>query len=91
MILSPDTVLRAPLESLSGPRQINEATPQTLAQAESDCILKAIKEADWVLGGPKGAAKRLGLKRTTLIGKMRKPGLFRSMEAAAWSSRPCLE
>jgi len=91
VILSPDAVLRAPLESLGGPEQINDANPQTLAQAESDCILKAIKQADWVIGGPKGAANRLGLKRTTLIGKMRKLGLSRSMEAAAWSSRPCPE
>jgi transcriptional regulator with GAF, ATPase, and Fis domain len=90
VILSSGTVLRAPLESLSWSEQTNASVPRTLAEAESNYILKAIKEADWVIGGPKGAAKVLGLKRTTLIGKMHKLGLFRSREAAA-SSRFCLE
>lgn len=83
VILSPGTVLRAPLESLSWSEQINVAVPKTLAEAESSFILKAIKESDWVIGGPKGAAKSLGLNRTTLIGKMRRLGLSRSKEATA--------
>ena len=59
----------------------------TLAQAEANCILEAIKETNWVIGGPNGAAKKLGLKRTTLIGKMHKLGLSRSREASL-SQRP---
>ena len=51
-----------------------------LAQAESMHILNAIKEANWVIGGPNGAAKKLGIKRTTLIGKMRRLGLSRPEE-----------
>jgi transcriptional regulator with GAF, ATPase, and Fis domain len=40
-------------------------------------ILRELEEADWVIGGPGGAADRLGLKRTTLITKMKKLGISR--------------
>jgi transcriptional regulator with GAF, ATPase, and Fis domain len=40
-------------------------------------ILRALVTAGWVIGGPHGAAARLGLKRTTLIAKMRKFGISR--------------
>jgi|SRR5450432_1092166 transcriptional regulator with GAF, ATPase, and Fis domain len=83
MILSPGTVLCAPLECLSWSKQFNQSGPSTLVAAEYVHILKALKETNWVVGGPKGAAKKLGLKRTTLIGKMRKLGLARSCEASA--------
>src|SRR5258707_10937715 len=63
--LSPGAVLRAPLESLSWSEQIDSG-PRTMEQAECDHILKALKQTSWVIGGPKGAAERLGLKRTTL-------------------------
>jgi hypothetical protein len=36
-----------------------------------------------VVGGPKGAAANLGLKRTTLICKMQKLGIFRQLSKAA--------
>jgi formate hydrogenlyase transcriptional activator len=49
----------------------------TLREADRDHILKALKETNWLIGGPGGAAARLGLKRTTLIGKMHKLGLSR--------------
>jgi len=77
--LSPGSELRAPLEDLDWSKRV--AQPQTLAQAEYGHILKALKESGWVVGGPMGAARKLGLKRTTLIGKMRKMGIFRSTEA----------
>lgn len=53
--------------------------PVTLAEAERDHILKALQESNWVVGGAYGAAARLGVKRTTLIDKMRKRGLSREM------------
>jgi transcriptional regulator with GAF, ATPase, and Fis domain len=88
VIMSPGKSLAAPLDSLVL-QDPAPAAPRTLAQAESNHILEAIKEANWVIGGPEGAARRLGLKRTTLIGKMRKLGLSRSREAVgaggAWS------
>ena len=83
VIMSPDKVLRAPLESLNWPEQKIPVKPQTLAQAQSEYILNSLREANWVVGGPNGAAKKLGIKRTTLIGKMRRLGLARSMEAAS--------
>jgi formate hydrogenlyase transcriptional activator len=49
----------------------------TLADAERDHILDVLNETDWVLGGPKGAAARLALKRTTLQSKMKKLGIAR--------------
>ena len=81
VILSPGAELRAPLEDLDWSKQFVQPLPETLAQAEYGHILKALKESGWVVGGPIGAARKLGLKRTTLIGKMRKMGLLRSMEA----------
>jgi formate hydrogenlyase transcriptional activator len=53
--------------------------PVTLLEAERDHILKALEESNWVVGGKSGAAARLGVKRTTLIDKMRKRGLYREM------------
>jgi formate hydrogenlyase transcriptional activator len=82
VILSPGSELRAPLEDLDWSKQVAQHQPETLAQAEYGHILKALKESGWVVGGPGGAARRLGLKRTTLIGKMRKIGILRSTEAA---------
>ena len=38
-------------------------------------VLQALREAGWVIGGSGGAAARLGLKRTTLIAKMKKLGI----------------
>jgi formate hydrogenlyase transcriptional activator len=76
-------MLRAPLESLSWFEELDSAVPMTLDQAECDHILKTLKETRWVIGGPKGAAERLGLKRTTLVSKMRKLGLSRPNTMAA--------
>ena len=53
--------------------------PVTLVEAERDHIRKALEESNWVVGGKSGAAARLGVKRTTLIDKMRKRGLVREM------------
>ena len=57
--------------------------PVTLAEAERDHILNALRESHWVVGGATGAAARLGVKRTTLLSKMRKRGLSRAMAYGA--------
>ena len=57
--------------------------PITLADAERDHILNALRESNWVVGGAAGAAARLGVKRTTLISKMRKRGLSRAVAYGA--------
>jgi formate hydrogenlyase transcriptional activator len=49
----------------------------TLEQAERDHIVRALGETNWVIGGPEGAAARLGMKRTTLQSRMRKLGITR--------------
>jgi formate hydrogenlyase transcriptional activator len=57
--------------------------PVTLADAERDHILNALRESNWVVGGAAGAAARLGVKRTTLISKMRKRGVSRTLAFGA--------
>jgi len=57
--------------------------PVTLVEAERDHILNALRESNWVVGGAAGAAARLGVKRTTLISKMRKRGLSRAVAYGA--------
>ncbi len=49
----------------------------TLEAIEREHILKALDEANWVIGGANGAASRLGLKRTTLQARMKKLGIAR--------------
>ena len=51
----------------------------TLETAEREHILRALRETDGVIGGPSGAAARLGMKRTTLQSRMRKLGLSRQL------------
>jgi transcriptional regulator with GAF, ATPase, and Fis domain len=49
----------------------------TLADAEREHILGVLRETSWVLGGPMGAAVRLGMKRSSLQWKMKKLGISR--------------
>jgi len=46
-------------------------------EAERAHILHAVRDANWVIAGPRGAASRLGLNRSTLLSKMRKLGISR--------------
>jgi transcriptional regulator with GAF, ATPase, and Fis domain len=82
VILSNDGVLPNPLPI--GGTQIVSASPAgmapkstTLKDSERDLILRTLRAVGWVIGGPKGAAGKLGLKRTTLIHKMQKLGIVR--------------
>ncbi len=77
VILTTGSILHAPLEDLKISADTQPEAVVTLRQAESSHILKILRETNWVLGGPRGAAIRLGLKRTTLVSKMRKLGLTR--------------
>jgi formate hydrogenlyase transcriptional activator len=52
-------------------------SPVTLADAEREHILGVLRETRWVVGGPTGAAARLGMKRTTLQWKMKQLGISR--------------
>jgi len=78
VILSPGPTLQVPLADLEpAGQQAPMAAAVTLADAEREHILSALRETGWVLGGPAGAAARLGMKRTTLQNKMRKLGISR--------------
>jgi formate hydrogenlyase transcriptional activator len=50
---------------------------QTLDEADRALILATLQETQWVLAGPKGAAVRLGLHRSTLAFRMKKLGIVR--------------
>jgi formate hydrogenlyase transcriptional activator len=43
-----------------------------LAQVEREHIVRALEASNWVIGGRKGAAERLGMKRTSLVYRMKK-------------------
>jgi formate hydrogenlyase transcriptional activator len=77
VILSNDGVLPNPVPA-TGPQPVFASTSATtLRESERSLILRTLEDVGWVIGGPKGAATKLGLKRTTLIHKMQKLGIFR--------------
>jgi DNA-binding NtrC family response regulator len=59
----------------------NPGRPNAVGATFTDCtralILERLQATGWLVGGPGGAAKRLGLKRTTLVAKMKKLGISR--------------
>lgn len=73
---SPVLDLSLPIERKGAARNF-AAEVRTLADAEREHILKALYDSDWVIGGPNGAAAGLGVKRTTLLDKMRRLGISR--------------
>jgi formate hydrogenlyase transcriptional activator len=75
VILTEGSVLVAPLNALEPPVNKDKQTDQTLESAERAYILRALSESDGMIGGPRGAATRLGLKRTTLQSKMKHLGI----------------
>jgi len=78
VILSNDGVLPNPLPiAETEQRAASSPGATTLRDSERTLILQTLEAVGWVIGGPKGAAARLGLKRTTLIHKMQKLGIFR--------------
>src|ERR1700752_385092 len=77
-------VIRADNGVLPNPLPISENNPTPVARtgtafhdSQRDVILTALRKTGWVVGGPRGAAAGLGLKRTTLITKMKKHGISR--------------
>jgi DNA-binding NtrC family response regulator len=79
VILSHGPVLQIPLQDLdknTAPRRDN-GNDQTLEAAERAHILAILKETRWVLAGPRGAAARLGINRSTLQFRLKKLGIVR--------------
>jgi formate hydrogenlyase transcriptional activator len=78
VILTSGLTLRVPpLGSKLHPKNTPTASVNTLAEAERDHILRILRETNGIVSGPRGAAARLGLKRTTLAAKMRRLGISR--------------
>jgi transcriptional regulator with GAF, ATPase, and Fis domain len=84
VILSRDGVLPNPLHkkqtelmvpSLHLTRPFHSS--MTLEDSGRALILETLERAGWIVGGPRGAAAKLGLKRTTLLAKMRRLGISR--------------
>ena len=74
VILSPRTVLRAPISELEPFCAFRGSNvPVTcLEELQRDHVLRALEASGWVVGGRNGAAERLGMKRTSLLYRMRK-------------------
>ena len=75
VILSKGPVLNGSLSDLT--YTARASAPVTLEDAERSHILRMLQQTDGVVGGPNGAAARLGLHRTTLIAKMNRLGINR--------------
>ena len=77
VILSQGPDLHVLIGELKAPAKAASDGDATLETAERKHILHALQEARWVIGGPSGAAARLGMKRTTLQSKIQKLGISR--------------
>ena len=93
VILSPGKVLQPSLAELKASaiepmaaEQGDFSNTTTLKDAQRHHILQALAETNWVIGGPKGAASRLGMQRTTLRAMMQRLGIARAQteNTTAW-------
>src|SRR5881296_428996 len=78
VILTSGPTLRVPMSEFRDRAVAPSGGAGTLEATEREAILRALLETNWVLGGPQGAAARLGLKRTTLQSRIQKLGIDRS-------------
>jgi formate hydrogenlyase transcriptional activator len=81
VILSPGTTLRVPLGELNRSTASLKERPvaiTTLKEVEFGHFLSALRDSNWVVGGPNGAAARLGLTRSTFYRMMKRLGISRS-------------
>jgi formate hydrogenlyase transcriptional activator len=78
VLLSTGSSLRVPLgEILTCSDESAVIRGNALLQAEREQIVRVLRESNWVVGGDRGAAARLGLKRTALTYRMQKLGISR--------------
>jgi formate hydrogenlyase transcriptional activator len=80
----PNPVPKSDKNGNTNPLSVSDKNPVTVTPSQGTfdgstraLILRALQAAEWIIGGPSGAAARLGLKRTTLIAKMKKLGISR--------------
>jgi transcriptional regulator with GAF, ATPase, and Fis domain/ABC-type uncharacterized transport system substrate-binding protein len=76
VIASSDPKLRL-ADDLKPPQQELPSTPRTMQEIESDHILRVLQQTNWKVGGKDGAAEILGLKRNTLLARMKKLGIHK--------------
>jgi formate hydrogenlyase transcriptional activator len=74
VILTEGTALRAPLAELKAE---SPGVESSLENTEREYIIRILRESGGMMAGPKGAARRLGVKRTTLQSKMKRLGITR--------------
>jgi formate hydrogenlyase transcriptional activator len=78
VIMTSGTDLNLPFDDFKKMVQRNRPSEvRTFAEAQWDHIIETLRQVDWVIGGRRGAAIRLGLPRTTLISRMCKLGIIR--------------
>jgi len=77
VILSDDGVLANPLRPTHNAKVIGLPANTTLKDSERALIEAALEATGWVIGGPYGSAAKLGMKRTTLMARMKKHGILR--------------
>jgi formate hydrogenlyase transcriptional activator len=77
VILTRSNTLLVPVSELKLATESPSKRDVTLISAEREHILKVLRDAGGVISGTRGAAARLGLKRTTLQSKMQKLGIRR--------------
>jgi formate hydrogenlyase transcriptional activator len=86
VILSRGSTLEVPLAELRPRSGIGAAdvvrAPTTLKDIEREHIRQALQHSNWAIGGPGGAAARLGTKRTTLQSKLARLGIERPTRSA---------
>jgi formate hydrogenlyase transcriptional activator len=82
VILTPGRVLCPPLGGLKRAAATEAVGPTTLEDAERDHIRKTLDQTRWIVGGPQGAATRLGINRSTLYFRMQKLGISRTRKTA---------
>ncbi len=92
VIVSRDGVLPNPLHKKQTELMIpslhhTRTFPSSMTLEDSDraLIVETLEQAGWIVGGPRGAAAKLGLKRTTLLAKMRRMGISRPISEGGTS------
>jgi len=87
VILAKGTVLSVSRAEFESAAPAAASVPVTLEDAEREHILRALAETSWVIGGPRGAAARLGVKRTSLVSTMRRLHIVRPERGGAAPAR----
>lgn len=77
VVLANDGVLPNPLPLTGAASLLGSGPKEAFRESDRIRILRTLETTGWRVGGPEGAAARLGLNRTTLISRMKKHGIFR--------------